>query len=102
MADVSWRAELIAPRARLISDNDYCGDPDGIVQIAHHFLCKNIDIRAVVSSAVAPHHPSWHSTCADDGAGLVRRVAELAGRPEVPILTGSSVPMTSSQPLESP
>ncbi len=102
MVEASWPAELIAPRARLISDNDYCGDPDGIVQIAHHLLCKSVDIRAVVSSAVAPHHPSWNSHCSDDGAALVRRVAELAGRPDIPILTGSSVPMTSDQPIVSP
>ncbi len=35
----TWRPELIAPRTRGISDNDYCGDPDGVVQLAHHLLC---------------------------------------------------------------
>jgi purine nucleosidase len=102
MVDAAWRADLIAPRSRVISDNDYCGDPDGIVQIAHHLLCKSVDIRAVVSSAVAPHHPSWNEHCAEDGVALVKRVAELTRRPDIPILTGSSIPMTSNQPLESP
>jgi purine nucleosidase len=97
-----WDPDLISPRSRVISDNDYCGDPDGVVQIAHHLLCKGIDIRAVVSSAVAPHHPSWNDHCADDGAALVRRIAELAGRQDVPILSGSSLPMTAKEPIVSP
>jgi purine nucleosidase len=102
VSEPSWDADLIAHRSRVICDNDYCGDPDGVVQIAHHLLCKSIDIRAVVSSAVSPHHPSWNDHCADDGAAIVRRIAELAGRPNLPILTGSSVPMTSNEPIPSP
>jgi purine nucleosidase len=105
MSDVServWDADRIAHRSRVVCDNDYCGDPDGAVQIAHHLLCKSIDIRAVVSSAVAPHHPSWNHHCADDGAAIVRRIAELAGRPDVPILCGSSEPITSNVPTVSP
>ena len=27
-----WSTDTITPRMRLIVDNDYCGDPDGIVQ----------------------------------------------------------------------
>ena len=95
-------ADRIAPRSRVICDNDYCGDPDGVVQIAHHLLCRSVDVRAIVSSAVAPHHPAWNEHCADDGAAIVRKVAELAGRPTVPILSGSSRPMTSVGPIISP
>lgn len=96
-ADMSrkWDADRIVPRSRVISDNDYCGDPDGVVQIAHHLLCRSVDIRVIVGSAVAPHHPSWSASCADDSVAAARRVAELAGRPDVSIVPGSSVPMTS-------
>jgi purine nucleosidase len=101
--DGTWRAELIAPRARVICDNDYCGDPDGVVQLAHHLLCRSIDIPLVVGSAVAPHHPAWSESCAEDSADAARRVAELAGRGEVPVVAGSSVPMPSTkEPAPSP
>jgi purine nucleosidase len=92
----AWRAELIGPRARVICDNDYCGDPDGLVQLAHHLLCRSVDIRFVSGSAVAPHHPSWSRNCAEDSVTTIRKVAELAGRQEVPSLAGSSIPMASA------
>jgi hypothetical protein len=99
----TWRPELIAPRARVISDNDYCGDPDGIVQLAHHLLCLSVDVRLVVGSAVAPHHPAWSDRCADVSVEVAGRVAELADRPDVLILPGASFPMSStSEPAPSP
>jgi purine nucleosidase len=92
----AWRVELIRPRARIISDNDYCGDPDGVVQLAHHLLCPSVEVRAVIGSAVGTHHPAWTETCAEDSFRVARRVAELAGREDVPILPGSSTPMVAS------
>jgi hypothetical protein len=38
------------PRIRLILDNDYAGDPDGLFQLAHHLLSPSADIRLVVGS----------------------------------------------------
>ncbi len=87
----------MAPRARVICDNDFCGDPDGVVQLAHHLLCRSVDMRLVVGSAVAPFHPSWSLSCADVSVATARRVAELAGRRDVPIVAGSSVPMRSTR-----
>lgn len=28
------------PIARVIVDNDFAGDPDGLFQLAHHLLCR--------------------------------------------------------------
>ena len=91
----AWRRDLIRPRSRVICDNDYCGDPDGVVQIAHHLLCASVDIRFVVSSAVGTHHPTWSDTCVERGVDVVRNVTALAGRPEVPVLAGSNFPLTA-------
>jgi purine nucleosidase len=33
------------PRMRVVSDNDYSGDPDGLVQLAHHALSTSVDLR---------------------------------------------------------
>ncbi|MBV9950308.1 MAG: nucleoside hydrolase [Acidimicrobiia bacterium] len=77
------------PRARVISDNDYCGDPDGLVQLAHHLLCPSVDIRAVVGSPPAPRDPAADGTPAVASVAAARVVADLAGRADVPILAGA-------------
>ena len=98
-----WREELILPRLRLISDNDYCGDPDGVVQAAHVLLAPTFDLRCLISSAVAPHHFEWTPDCPERGASVLRDVAALAGRTGVPIVTGTAQPLASpSEPVSSP
>jgi hypothetical protein len=91
----NWRPENIVPRARVISDNDYCGDPDGVVQLAHHLLCRSVEIPLIISSAVAPHHPQWSPRCGEDGVEVAREVAKLTGREDSRILPGTSLPMES-------
>lgn len=36
--------------ARVIIDNDFAGDPDGVFQLAHHLLCPSVKIPLVISS----------------------------------------------------
>src|SRR4051795_7152471 len=50
------------PRYRLISDNDYSGDPDGLYQLVHHLLSPSVDVRAVIGSHLAPGDPFAPST----------------------------------------
>ncbi len=38
------------PRARVIIDNDFSGDPDGLYQLAHHLLSPSVEIRAIIGS----------------------------------------------------
>lgn len=40
------------PRMRVIVDNDFGGDPDGLFQLAHQVLSPSAEIRAIVGS----HH----------------------------------------------
>ena len=42
--------QTVAPRMRVILDNDFGGDPDGLVQLAHHVLSPSVEIRGIVSS----------------------------------------------------
>lgn len=46
------------PKVRVISDNDYAGDPDGLVQLAHLLLSKTADVKAVISSHLR-HDVPW-------------------------------------------
>lgn len=85
------------PRARIICDNDYAGDPDGVVQLAHHLLSPSVDVRAVVASHLAPgdvFDPSGRS--AEHGRAVAARVARLAGRGDVPVLAGAETGLVSS------
>jgi inosine-uridine nucleoside N-ribohydrolase len=44
--------DAIGPRVRVIIDNDFGGDPDGLFQLAHHVLSPSIEIRGIIGS----HH----------------------------------------------
>ena len=44
-------------RFRVISDNDYAGDPDGLYQLAHHLLSPSVEVRAVIGSHLAVDDP---------------------------------------------
>jgi purine nucleosidase len=49
-------------RYRLISDNDYSGDPDGLYQLAHVLLSPSVDVRAVIGSHLTVGDPFDSST----------------------------------------
>lgn len=48
---------MTEPRMRVIIDNDFSGDPDGLVQLAHHVLSPSVDIRAIIGSHLRPGDP---------------------------------------------
>jgi len=77
---------------RVVSDNDYSGDPDGLVQLAHHALSTSVDLRCVIGSHLRAGDPFDSSgVTADKAAGRARTVLELAGREDVPVVAGSNV-----------
>src|SRR5438552_3129550 len=41
---------IVKPRYRVIIDNDFGGDPDGLFQLAHALLSPSIEVRAVIGS----------------------------------------------------
>lgn len=52
---------LVKPRARVIIDNDYSGDPDDLVQTAHHLLSPTVEISFFVPSHLSVGDP-WDAT----------------------------------------
>jgi len=38
------------PRARVIIDNDFGGDPDGLFALAHHLLSPSVEVKAIIGS----------------------------------------------------
>lgn len=51
-----WQAipPASAPRARVIIDNDFSGDPDDLYQLVHHLLSPSVEIPLVVASHLRP------------------------------------------------
>lgn len=59
-------------------DNDWAGDPDGLVALAHHLLSPSNDVRAVTSSPLNPFFGPPDGT-AGVGAELAAELAGLLG-----------------------
>jgi purine nucleosidase len=91
-------------RIRVVADNDYSGDPDGLVQLAHHALSPSVDLRLVIGSHLRPGDPfDPTDRTADNAAALAREVLDLAGRSDVPVLAGSNTALADpTTPIRSP
>lgn len=40
----------VKPRMRVIIDNDFGGDPDGLFELVHHLLSPSVEIRGIIGS----------------------------------------------------
>jgi len=49
--------DLVKPRMRVIIDNDFSGDPDGLFQLVHHLLSPSVEIRAIIGSHLKAGDP---------------------------------------------
>jgi hypothetical protein len=100
-----WNSIVIPPRFRVITDNDYAGDPDGLVQLAHHLLSPSVEIRGIVSSHLRPGD-DWDLTgdAVAEGVRLVHELAEVMKYQELPqLVMGSRVPLKNvAEPAISP
>ena len=83
--DAGWPVEGIARRARVITDNDYGGDPDGLIELAHQLLSPSVEVRAVIGSHL---RDGWNRS-PDAAVAAARTIVELTGRTDVPVLRGS-------------
>lgn len=73
----------IRPRCRVVVDNDWAGDPDGLVALAHHLLSPANRVVAVTSTGLNPMFGSPRST-PPDGAAVAHELVELLGL-DVPV-----------------
>lgn len=81
LGQMPWLDELErTPRARVIIDNDFMGDPDDLFQLVHHLLSPSVDIRLIVSSHLHEGEP-WDPSDrqAANGAFMVRQVMARVG-----------------------
>lgn len=81
--------------ARVILDNDFAGDPDGLFQLAHHVLCRSTQIPLIIGSHLPAAFGSGHD--ARDSTTSARELLALMGRAgKHTLVAGSEVPIRSS------
>lgn len=77
------------PRARVIIDNDFSGDPDDLYQLAHHVLSPGVEIPCVIGSHLAPGDPFDPSDRqARNAAEVAEGLLSLMGA-DIPVIPGS-------------
>ncbi|MEY4043326.1 MAG: hypothetical protein RL529_893 [Actinomycetota bacterium] len=97
MSQEPWSLDLIRPRIRVITDNDYSGDPDGLVQLAHQLLSPSTETVAIIGTHLRAGDP-WDTSEDSAQAAVVAasRVVELCGLAgNVPVLKGAVPPLAS-------
>lgn len=97
-------SSIVKPRCRIIIDNDFSGDPDGLFQLVHHLLSPSVEIRAIIGSHLKANDGFDKSkTQADNAAKEAREVLalmKLTGK--VPVIAGSNTAMPNdSTPVNS-
>ncbi len=45
---------MVKPRSRVIIDNDFGGDPDGLFHLVHQILSPSVEIRGIIGSHLKP------------------------------------------------
>lgn len=91
----------VPARCRVILDNDWAGDPDGLVAFAHHLLSPANRIELVTSSFLNPVFESPGG--ADRGARLAEELLDLIGPAErPPVVAGSETALGDSTGAAAP
>jgi purine nucleosidase len=94
----------ITPRMRVIVDNDFSGDPDGLFQLAHLLLSPSVEIRAIIGSHLKVGDGFDNSTTqADNAAKKARELLQImAIKTAIPVVAGSNKAMLNdSTPVSS-
>src|SRR3954453_9262766 len=79
----------VSEHCRVVLDNDWSGDPDGLVALDHHLLSPANRVVEVTSSRLDPRFPG-PATKAAAGAPLpAERLAAVGGPGRPPVHAGS-------------
>ena len=79
-------ADAVTPRARVIVDNDFGGDCDGLYALAHQLLSPSVEVRGVIGSHNYPGGFYGYADTAEFSCQQVRdllKVMQLEGKVDV-------------------
>jgi purine nucleosidase len=86
-------SQRVVAQCRVVVDNDFAGDPDGILALAHHLLSPSNRVVAITSSFLNPRFvvpPATPGATAADGTRLVTALLDELGLADPPpIATGA-------------
>jgi purine nucleosidase len=99
-----FRNNLVQPRIRVIIDNDFSGDPDGLFQLAHQLLSPSVEVRGIIGSHLKPADGFDNSKIQADNAAAkakeLLKILKMEG--DIPVLAGSNLGMINdSTPVKS-
>ena len=101
-APLSHVQAATVPRCRVIIDNDFSGDPDGLFQLAHHVLSPSVEIALIIGSHI--HVGDWWDPSqrqADDAADKARELLTVVKADKKHrILAGSNAAIKSRTVME--
>ena len=73
--------DAAAPRARVILDNDFGGDPDGLFQLAHHLLSPSVRVALIIASKIPDAFAEFDPGAVARGVIAADRILEMLDRP---------------------
>ena len=96
--------DLVKPRMRVIVDNDFSGDPDGLFQLAHQLLSPSVEVRGIIGSHLKPNdgfdNSKNQAQNAAKKAAEVLKLLKLEG--SITVIAGSETAMVNdSTPVKS-
>jgi len=95
---------VITPRMRVIMDNDFSGDPDGLFALAHLLLSPSVNVRGIIGSHLRADDGFDNSNVqAQHAAEKAREVIKALNiQSNIPVIAGSNTAMTNdSTPVTS-
>ncbi|MDN3583633.1 nucleoside hydrolase [Mucilaginibacter flavus] len=94
-AQTMMMSKVVTPRMRVIIDNDFSGDPDGLFALTHLLLSPSVEIRGIIGSHLKVGDGFDHSTTQADNA--VKKATELLKvmkmDGKIPVIAGSNTGM---------
>ena len=103
MAQDLWPAESISPRVRVIIDNDFAGDPDGLFQLAHQVLSPSAQVTQILATPHAPFIDQGIPDLCAEAERITLETLELCGRSDIPVYRGTNDKLVDRKtPIDTP
>lgn len=89
----------VSSRMRVIVDNDFSGDPDGMFQLAHLLLSPSVEVRAIIGSHLRPGDGFDGSQIqAQNAAAKANELLQVMNlNVQIPVVAGSNIAMANEK-----
>ena len=81
----------VKSRARVIIDNDFGGDPDGLFQLAHQLLSPSVEVRGIIGSHHYPKGFYGYAGSSEQGVEMAKELLDVMGLGgKIPVFQGAN------------